>query len=217
LVRVAVVADKDAACGQVRRGTGRDQLHQQVALLGVGQLYGAPLKPTVTNYMTALRWDGSSWHKVWTSKPFLGGDSSQDVMVGELSCVTASNCLGVGGWGLPGVYSDALEVRWNGRSWSEATIPHSQDAVLYGLACTRAHGCWAVGTVDGVDTRGGERSLTLRSSGAGWVRAKAPVAAALSAVSCPCISECFAVGEASTSAGSDNVIERWTGTSWVGV
>lgn len=176
-----------------------------------GTYYGAPLNPTVANYLTVLRWNGSAWHKVWTSTPFLGGDSSQTVSV-DVTCLSASQCLGAGAWGFPEVYSSALELRWNGKTWSEMTIPHLQNGWLNGVACTSSRSCLAVGSIG---TLGSERTLTLRYNGSGWSRVQTPRAESLSGVSCASTSECWVVGAARAKTGSLNFAQRWTGTTWI--
>jgi hypothetical protein len=177
----------------------------------LGSYYGAPLKPTVSNYQVALRWNGASWRKTWTSKPYPGGDSSQSVGIAGVTCPAASNCLAVGAWGLPGVYSTALEDHWNGRGWSTTTPPRLRNIWLYGLACTSSRRCWAVGSIGGLS---GAKRLILADNGTSWTRVKTPAGETLYGVSCTSSSNCWAVGDARSTSGSANIIQHWDGHRW---
>jgi hypothetical protein len=177
----------------------------------LGSYYGPPRKPTVSDYQVALRWNGVSWRKVWTSKPYLGGDSSQSIGFAGVTCPTASNCLAAGAWGLPGVYSTGLEDRWNGSSWATTTIPRLRNIWLDGLACTSSRRCWAVGSVGRV---GNDKSLTLAYRGTSWTRVKTPAGETLNGVSCTSSANCWAVGDATSSSGTDNLVQHWDGHQW---
>lgn len=177
-----------------------------------GNYYAAPLTPTVTNYLVGLHWNGSTWSKVWTSKPYPGGDSSISVLVTGVYCSSSSWCLATGASGIPGVTTRALALRWNGRTWAAVATPHIRNAWLSSLACTSTHNCWAVGFAGNLS---GRSTLALRWNGSDWKRVAVGRGDSLSGVSCTSSSNCWAVGDApSSSNGQLNLAEHWNGATW---
>jgi hypothetical protein len=82
-----------------------------------------------------------------------------------------------------------LAERWNGHKWSIQTTPNpSRVSPLYGVFCTSANACIAVG---------GPQALAERWNGQVWSLQSLPQLgkyAALGGVSCPAKSRCTAVG-----------------------
>lgn len=92
-----------------------------------GYYYAAPLKPTVTGYLIALHWNGSSWKLAWTSAPYYGADSSASFRLG-ISCLSTSDCWTVGYSSLSPLDYHPIIVHWNGRKWAPIKPPKSKNA-----------------------------------------------------------------------------------------
>src|SRR5207247_800044 len=112
------------------------------------------------------RWDGTSW--AIAISPAAGID-----LLG-VTCVSASQCWAVGDY-YPGSYAQTLTERWDGISWAIVPSPNTntgQDQTLYGVTCTSASDCWAVGTYD----PGGDVGLGLieRWNGTSWAIVSSP-------------------------------------------
>src|SRR5947209_447039 len=87
-----------------------------------------------------------------------------------VSCTAASSCMAVGY--SPGGYNNfpnTLAVRWDGTAWSvvPTASPDNQD-FLYGITCTAANACTAVGTSYG-------HPLAERWNGSAWSLQKTPL------------------------------------------
>jgi hypothetical protein len=111
-----------------------------------------------------------------------------------------------------------LVESWNGAAWSVAPGPSPSVAHLYGVSCTAASSCTAVG--DYTSNSGLSRALIESWNGSAWsiVPNPSPAVADLYGVSCISASSCKAVGEyTSNSRGavpSDPLVESWNGTAW---
>src|SRR5207248_10865797 len=121
----------------------------------------------------ALRWNGRSWSEV--STPNSGGTSQLE----DVACISATNCWAVGSVGTNGgavALNEAL--RWNGSSWSKVATPNPggtasvDDNYLYGVACTSATNCWAVGQYGGGNS--GNATQALRWNGKSWAQVATP-------------------------------------------
>src|SRR6266404_4810463 len=96
---------------------------------------GEPLQTLIEH------WNGSSWAIV--TSPNNG--TATNLLTG-VTCVSASQCLGVGFYYNGSVFQTLIE-QWNGTSWAIVTSPnpsvHSNE--LFGVTCPSASECWAVG------------------------------------------------------------------------
>jgi hypothetical protein len=105
--------------------------------VGDYQPNGSPVRQTLTEH-----WDGTSWSIV-----FSPNSSSTENWLESVTCTSASDCWAVGFLPASG-YNRTLIEHWDGISWSIVTSPNTsdtQDNYLYGVACTSASDCWAVG------------------------------------------------------------------------
>src|ERR1700733_6597235 len=96
----------------------------------------------------AEHWNGSSWSDVSGVQP----PGHQASVLYDVSCVTSSDCWGVGGQQtlLQGHDPTVLMEHWNGAGWSVATTPPI-GGLLFSVSCPAASDCWAVGaTLDPV-------------------------------------------------------------------
>lgn len=191
----------------------------------------------------AYSWNGTRWALVEASAPpgavygFLAG----------VSCTAATACIAVGNE-LSASSGDivTLAQAWDGSTWKVLAVPNPSGAIvsrLYGVSCSAAAACTAVGA----SIQGARRSGARRGRGgagrAGPGRSGAPLAATLAeawngttwsiqptpnpagtaegldllaGVSCRSAASCTAVG--SSSAGGSNTTatlgEAWNGTAW---
>ena len=179
----------------------------------------------------AEHWNGASWSDVSGVQP----PGQQASVLYDVSCVTSSDCWGVGGQQtlLQGNDPNVLVEHWNGVAWSVATTPLI-GGLLFSVSCLRTSDCWAVGaTLDPIsgDTTG---SLAFHWDGSSWTMAALPAsgqsADQLSSISCVNASDCWAVGTASAnpfdsdvlpnllykSQGAEPWLLHWDGSTWSG-
>jgi hypothetical protein len=173
----------------------------------------------------AERRNGTSW-KIQSmpdpsvkSDPYPREDNASELY--GVSCTAPNACIAVGNYynyNAHGVVP--LAERWNGASWKIQATPNvgpaNPDSHLYGVSCTAANACLAVG--DYVNAAGKE--VTLRWNGTSWNIQPMPTPAAatsttLEGVSCTAANVCTAVGYYTNAAGKDvKLAERWNGASW---
>ena len=93
----------------------------------------------------------------------------------SVACSSAGSCVAVGQYSDASGYVDAMAVAEVGGQWGSATEivdpPDSdqQDSSLYGVSCTSAGNCEAVGSVD-TATDGGQAMVVSESAGV-WAQA----------------------------------------------
>jgi hypothetical protein len=87
------------------------------------------------------QWNGASW----TGRA--AAPTSTKSGLWSLACWSGTGCVAVGGFPFG---SGALAERWNGKSWSQQSVPGS--ATLWGVSCWAAGSCTAVGN-DGLRVR----------------------------------------------------------------
>jgi hypothetical protein len=160
------------------------------------------------------QWNGSTWGIQPTANPTGGGGLTR------VSCSAPTACTALGQ-----ASGTTLVERWNGVAWTTQTIAIPTVATrtdLYGVTCTRATLCTAVGHWSEVRCNNGQptcngcwkppfctiklSTLAERWNGSGWVIQATPGTGVLSDVSCPAASACIAVG--------DSGAELWNGTAW---
>ncbi len=177
--------------------------------------YGVSYNGAAYIYQTLIEhWDGTSWTVV-ASPNSLGLGAS--ILYG-VTCVSASNCWAVG-YSLSGNNSQTLVERWNGTSWaivnSANTLP-TQNNILYGVTCTSASDCWAVGYYS---TGSVYQTLIERWNGTSWTLGPSPNTSAtqfnvLAGVTCASASDCWAVGNYHNGSKYQTLAAQWNGTSW---
>ncbi len=164
----------------------------------------------------AEAWNGEQWNITPTPNPgrvasFLFG----------LSCTSSRACTAVGYYLRGAVKVAAFAERWNGKRWMIESMPMPAEAVktlLYGVSCTTANACTAVGSYE--DRAGRSLTLAERWNGKRWTIEFTPtpagaVASVLYSVSCSAASVCSAVGPYRNSGGKQSTLaERWNGDRW---
>jgi len=153
----------------------------------------------------AESWNGTSW----TAQALPPVTGALDPVLSAVACTTVTNCIAVGTTG-----SKPLAERWNGTSWKVQSTPATAVySAFFGVSCTSASACTAVGYQNATDTQ--SAPLAERWNGTSWKIQSTPIAASnqlnrLNAVKCTSSTVCIAVGFAS----SATLAERWNGTSW---
>jgi hypothetical protein len=162
-------------------------------------------------------WNGTKW-SVQTNPAPSGAQAST---LKGVACTSANACTAVGYWiGSP--YSqNALAEVWNGTSWSIETTPTPSGALatgLYGVTCTSAGGCTAVGSY--LDSSGDVDTLAVSWNGSSSSVQTSPnpsgsQGSELNSVSCTSAGTCTAAGDYVDSSGDqDTLAEAWSGTGW---
>jgi hypothetical protein len=133
-----------------------------------------------------------------------------------VSCVSAADCIAVGeqaGRTATGTLVSAVIESWNGRAWSVVPSPQPGNRALYGVSCTSAARCTAVG-VNFVNPP--NATLVESWNGTRWSVTPDPgPGSELLGVSCVSPTACTAVGDRLNSQGySQTLTELWNGTKW---
>jgi hypothetical protein len=179
-----------------------------VACTAVGNYDNAPL---------AEAWNGTNWSVQSLPNP-VGAEAS---FLGGISCTSAAACTAVGHYFNSFLSFMTLAETWNGTSWSVQPTPNPTGAALtglYGVACTSATACAAVGSYS--NRAGTSVSLAEAWNGTSWSLQSTPnptgaEASFLDAVSCATAGTCTAVGSHVNSSGTSvTLAEEWSGTSW---
>lgn len=145
---------------------------------------------------------------VWTSQTV----PSVSVPAGQLlsvSCLSATDCIGVGSGFGPGIEGGALAEGWNGHRWVIQPGAALAQGVLGSVSCVSVRDCVAVGLDAAVS--GDARALMERWNGRRWsVDRRALRFGQLSGVSCVSRAMCVAVGYGHNALG----VLRWNGRRW---
>jgi hypothetical protein len=185
----------------------------------------SPIGTTILNEI--LHWNGKAWSVVHPPNP-AGTGRSNVQSVQTIRCTSARNCIAVGTYG--NVRTDILRnqaLHWNGSKWSKMSVTnpggtHGEGDVseLYGLGCTTADNCWAVGTFGLVGTLFQDEALHW--NGSKWLLAglanpggtNPGASNTLTAVNCLSATNCWAVGYYSSPGPNLNQALHWNGTTW---
>lgn len=140
----------------------------------------------------------------------------------DVTCTSTSNCWAVGNYLTSNSIYQTLIERWNGSSWSRVMSPNTgatENNWLYGITCTSASDCWAVGYSYAAKIGSTYQTLIERWDGTSWSIVSSPNSTPgensyLLSVSCTSASDCWAVGYYQGPSAQSTLIERWNGTSW---
>jgi hypothetical protein len=177
--------------------------------LAVGAyLEGSTTKPLVE------RETGTTWSVV--AAPILAGEDGAGFI--DVACTSSTACFAVGdafnGDDLDETAIDPLAEHWNGTAFSVDNVPLAPGAdggALFGIACTSATDCSAVGgSVTAASDGLVFTPLNEQWNGTTWSVATSPAAtpfSELDELACPSASACFAVGDSA-------LVEQWNGASW---
>jgi hypothetical protein len=162
------------------------------------------------------KWNGTTWSIV----PSPNTTTTQDNGLSGVSCTSASACTAAGGYDT-GTSEQTLVEQWDGTNWSIVPSPNTsttQDNDLYGVSCTSASACTAVGEYY---TGSYDQTLIEQWNGTTWSIVASPNTTTtqdnvLYGVSCTSASAsaCTAAGYASNGSYQQTLIEEWNGTTW---
>ncbi len=137
------------------------------------------------------------------------------------SCGSTSSCTAVGYDIDKAGIQETMAEAWNGTKWSVQKLPKTpgdQGSAFYGVSCTSATACTAVGAYR--NSSGVQVSLAEVWNGTSWSIETTPnpsgaQISSLEGVSCTTSSKCVAVGGSGDSSGNvTNLVEKRKGTSW---
>jgi hypothetical protein len=165
----------------------------------------------------AERWDGSTWTHQTIATP----SGFEDGCLNGVSCTSATSCTAVGYYlndhGGASFDYETLAERWDGSTWTVQTTANPNPsnpggATLWGVSCTSATSCTAVGSPPY-----GSHVGTLAESwnGSSWTIQTTPNPSgggSLSGVSCTAVAACTATGYYVSGGGVDvTLAERYSG------
>lgn len=164
----------------------------------------------------AERWNGQRWAIQQTPSAGNAG-----VPFAGVSCASATSCTAVGyyDFGDVGFTGTTLAEHWDGANWAIQPTPSIGDpgSDLTSVSCPSASLCMAAGYLQTLNDEGpGSAPLAMLWQGTSWAIGGAPGGGdnedtGLSAVSCPAVNACTAVGE---DISATPLAERWNGTRW---
>ena len=138
-------------------------------------------------------WNGTVWSIVTSP------NATRTNLLYGVTCTSTSDCWAVGYDipDIPGVLGQTLIERWNGTAWSIVTSPNASTTNrLFGVTCTSASNCWAVGEYE----YSYFHTLTEHWNGTAWSIVNSANASTtpqfnrLLGVTCASASNCWAVG-----------------------
>lgn len=163
----------------------------------------------------------------WSVKatPTIAG--ADDVVLNGVSCANGDACAAVGSYLNSAGTARPLSEIWDGHTWTQqqVPVPGTQDsrvptrAQLFGVSCTAANACTAVGTFLNFPNLNGAL-LVERWNGANWTRQTAQnpkefdTFLEFKGVSCVSATSCTAVGDYQQTGNALALAERWDGTTW---
>jgi hypothetical protein len=159
----------------------------------------------------------------WSPTRLPAAPGSEGDYLFSVSCPAAGTCVAVGYFFTPenggGKGTMLVDTLAHGK-WSVASTPSPGsafvDSFLYGVSCTTATSCVAVGNTDDGDSSTA-LPLILTLSGSTWSVTKSPTvgsAAGLVAVSCPDATTCVATGNRTPPGSLKTLVETRTDGTW---
>jgi hypothetical protein len=208
-------------------------VHPVLPAAATGAFYGvsctSPTACTIVGTGTTAAGGASDVIDRWNGKR-LTTQSTTAGLLNAVSCANAHSCTAVGS----GLLGDAkpgaplVIQHWNGHHWSTqyAASPTDQNTVeepdgpaLTGVSCPTPKTCFVVGQY--IDANTNYQPLAIEWNGQRWSGNTAPqkanLASGLTAVSCPTVNSCTAVG-VTTFQMADHLPqdydEHWNGSAW---
>lgn len=181
----------------------------------------------------ALRWNGKTWSVVPTPNP-AGAKKNHGQAISSIRCASPDDCWAAGAYGVLGNKLMILDemLHWTGKAWTQVVVPSPAGKTkgsfseIFGLSCTSARNCLAVGTAEKFGPMGKAVNVVLVWDGTKWRLTHVPnpdgtapgSLNSLGSVTCAAASDCWAVGSfggaAVTSPAMRNQALHLTGTKW---
>jgi hypothetical protein len=168
----------------------------------------------------ALHWNGSKWARVATPQPAGTGSVASQNILSDVACASARNCWAAGFYTTPNMAQLNQALHWNGTKWSLVSTPQPSGTTssgvnnLYGVTCTSAGNCWAVGSYNSSSAFLNE---ALSWDGSTWSLVSTPQPDAssnvLRSVTCTASANCWAVGDFATNPILNEAL-HWDGATW---
>lgn len=154
----------------------------------------------------------------WTFQELDVSTPNTDYSLEAITCLSATDCIAVGGVAEGANFSHTLIETFDGTAWTPTFIPNPGIykhfiAELDGVSCMRQDDCVAVGLY-AVNENEGVQGFSETLTSHGWSRTATPVLSrsnAPFAVSCSAVS-CVAVGD--RYGQTQTLIERYTSGKW---
>ena len=149
--------------------------------------------------------------------PVTASASLSSARLNGVSCPSTGACTAVGTFINSSNIDAPLAERWNGTKWTFQSTPNPAAATssdLFGVSCTDADACTAVGGSNALPSGG---ILAERWNGTNWHIQSTPNPAGssiLTGVSCPGGHDCTAVGLSENNGIVRSLAEHWDGTAW---
>ena len=165
-------------------------------------------------------WNGKTWEVQASPNP-PDASASPDAYLGGVSCTRTTNCYAVGSfYNNVDRNNETLVEHWNGKAWAIQSSPNPTkvpNVYLADVSCADSTHCMAVGSNLDLNDGTAPKTLIEHWNGKTWtISTSAGLAAALTGVSCPSRTRCYAVGASSNSARSffKTLVEVWDGHTW---
>jgi hypothetical protein len=161
-------------------------------------------------------WNGTAWS---VQPPLPQPSGALGITMPGVSCVSTSDCTGVGVSYTPQFVQSTLAEHWNGQQWSIEPMPplgKGNQPQLFSVSCSSG-ACLAIG-LDFINT--GVSPLAEWFNGTSWsvVPPATPAGAtnfSLNGVDCTSAANCYAVGSSSNASNVvSTLIEQWNGHAW---
>jgi len=176
----------------------------------------------------ALHWTGRKWTLVSTPSP--GGTANNAYSyLSDVACLTARSCWAVGGYGVGIQVNINMILHWNGKKWSEVSVPNPAGTRngdlngLTGVSCLTAANCWADGEYGKAAGTFIQRNEMLHWNGRKWSTAQVPnpdgtkpgTYDGLDQLACTSARNCWAVGSYGVYGSYQlNQALHWNGRRW---
>ena len=177
------------------------------------------------------RFAGRRWLRTQVSLPraIISSPAYRGAGLYGISCPTRGGCVAIGAYQIFGppnqeVISHLFTAVTRGHGWAIHPTGIAARQLIAGISCARFDACTVVGALNIQNpwhfSRPYPTPYALRWNGTTWTPQSAPVPGGsggeLTAVSCPTVTSCTAVGFSATAAhdSARPLIERWNGTTW---
>jgi len=211
--------------GQVRRhndqsGAAHRWRHATLVVGGLTLLFG--LTGMASASIAQASQSAEALGRTWTIETTRNATGAAVNELSAVSCTSPGACTAVGSYAETlSTPSVPLAERWNGKTWrlQAPAVPRgTASTFLYGVSCTSATACTAVGNAFYKATK---VNLTVAEAwnGKSWRIRPTPTpssrGSSFYAVSCTSGSACTAVGFYGNAAGNPQALaERWNGKTW---